>query len=77
MPGVKVTVQNQAARDDLTVTTSSSSDDVINLPQQGRYVITVEAPNFKRATVNLSVSAGDRARAEAQPRVGEVDVLQL
>ena len=72
MPGVKVTIQNQATRDDRTVNTNSTGDYIVNLLPAGQYVITVEAPSFKRSTVNLSVSAGDRARADVQLQVGEV-----
>src|SRR5216684_4065768 len=68
----KVTVQNTATNDIKTTTTNAAGDYVFNLVQPGQYTITVEMPSFKKATVNLSVSAGDRARANVQLQVGEV-----
>jgi hypothetical protein len=36
--------------------------------QPGQYTITVEATSFKKSLVNLTVSAGDRARANVDLR---------
>ena len=72
MPGVKVTVQNAATNETKTATSNATGDFIFNLMQPGQYTVTVEAPSFKKASVNLAVSAGDRARANVQLQVGEV-----
>jgi hypothetical protein len=72
IPGVKVTVQNTATNDTKTTTSNATGDFVFNLMQPGQYTVTVEAPAFKKGTVSLAVSAGDRARANVQLQVGEV-----
>src|SRR6266436_1605832 len=72
IPGVKVTVQNTATNDTKTTTSNATGDFIFNLMQPGQYTVTVEAPAFRKATVNLAVSAGDRARANVQLQVGEV-----
>jgi hypothetical protein len=68
----KVTVQNTATNDTKTTTTNAAGEYVFNLVQPGQYTIAVEMPSFKKATVNLTVSAGDRARANVQLQVGDV-----
>jgi hypothetical protein len=68
----KVTVQNTATNDVKTTTTSAAGEYVFNLVQPGQYTITVEMPSFKKSTVNLTVSAGDRARANVLLTVGDV-----
>ena len=68
----KVTVQNTATNDVKTTTTNAAGDYVFNLVQPGQYTITVEMASFKKATVNLAVSAGDRARANVLLTVGDV-----
>ncbi|PYT23942.1 MAG: TonB-dependent receptor, partial [Acidobacteria bacterium] len=73
VPNVKVTAQNIATNDTKTVMTSSTGDYVFNLMIPGQYTITAEAPSFKKSTVNLTVSAGDRARADIQLQVGDLD----
>ena len=72
IPNVKVTVVNTATNDTKTTTTGSNGDYIFNLMIPGTYTLTVEAPSFKRATVNLAVSAGDRARSNVQLQVGDV-----
>ena len=68
----KVTVVNTGTNDIKVETTNGSGDYVFNLLPPGQYVITVEAPSFKKSTINLTVSAGDRARANVQLQVGDV-----
>jgi hypothetical protein len=68
----KVTVQNLATNDIKTTTTNAAGDYVFNLLPSGQYTVTVEMPSFKKATVNLAVSAGDRARANVLLTVGDV-----
>jgi len=68
----KVTIVNLATGDTRTVQTSSSGDFVVNLLPPGQYTVTVEAPGFRRSVTNLTLIAGDRARADARLQVGEV-----
>jgi len=72
IPGAKVTVQNLATNDTKTATSNATGDFIFNLMQPGQYTVTVEATSFRKATVSLAVSAGDRARANVQLQVGEV-----
>ena len=72
LPNAKVTVQNLATNEVKTATTNSAGDYIFNLMQPGQYTITVEAPSFKKSVVNLTVSAGDRARANVELQVGDV-----
>src|SRR5215470_16686193 len=72
LPNAKVTVQNTATNETKTATTNTAGDYVFNLMQPGQYTITVEAPSFKKSVVNLTVSAGDRARANVELQVGDV-----
>jgi hypothetical protein len=72
LPNAKVTVQNIATNETRTATTSAEGEYVFNLLPSGQYTITVEAPSFKKSTVNLTVSAGDRARANVVLQVGDV-----
>ena len=72
IPNVKITITNTATNDAKTVTTSSTGDFVVNLLPSGQYTVTAEAPSFKKATVNLSVVTGDRARADIKLEVGSV-----
>ena len=72
IPNVKVTVTNTATNDTKTTTTSSSGDYIFNLMPSGSYMISAEAPSFKKATISLNVVSGDRARANVQLQVGDV-----
>jgi len=72
VPNVKVTAQNIATNDTKTVMTSSTGVYVFNLMIPGQYTITAEAPSFKKSTVSLTVSAGDRARADIQLQLGDL-----
>src|SRR5207253_4140561 len=72
IPDVRVTAQNIATNDTKTVLTSSTGDYVFNLMIPGQYTITAEAPSFKKSTVSLTVSAGDRARADIQLQLGDL-----
>ncbi len=72
VPTAKVTVENLATHEIRTTQSSGSGDYVVNLLQPGQYTVSVEAPSFKKATINLTLTAGDRARADVQLQVGEV-----
>src|SRR6266852_1213156 len=73
VPNVKVTAQNVATNDTKTVMTSTTGEYVFNLMIPGQYTITAEAVSFKKSTASLTVSAGDRARADIQLQVGDVN----
>src|SRR5881296_3363992 len=75
VPNVKVTAQNIATNDTKTVMTSSTGDYVFNLMIPGQYTITTEAVSFKKSTVSLTVSAGDRARADIQLQLGDLSEM--
>ena len=72
VPGVKVTATNTSTNDVKTATTNATGDYILNLMLPGPYTITGESPAFKKAVITLSVSAGDRARADMQLQVGNV-----
>ena len=72
VPAARVNIENLATHEIRTTQSSASGDYVVNLLQPGQYTVTVEAPSFKKATINLTLTAGDRARADAQLQVGEV-----
>jgi hypothetical protein len=72
LPNAKVSVQSLATNEVKTATTNAAGDYIFNLMQPGQYTITVEAPSFKKSVVNLTVSAGDRARANVELQVGDV-----
>ena len=72
VPNVKVTAQNIATNDTKTVMTSSTGEYVFNLMIPGQYTITAEAASFRKSTVSLTVSAGDRARADIQLQLGDL-----
>src|SRR5215471_7084198 len=78
VPGVKVTATNTSTNDVKTATTNATGDYIFNLMIPGQYTVTGEAPSFRKATISLSVSAGDRARADMQLQVGNVtEVVQV
>src|SRR5262244_1777103 len=78
LPNVKVTAQNIATNDMKTVMTSSTGEYVFNLMIPGQYTVTGEAPSFRKAAISLTVSAGDRARADMQLQVGNVtEIVQV
>ena len=74
VPGAKVTVTNEATKQSIVLTTSSSGAYIANTLDPALYTVLVEAPNFKKAivqgvkvntasvsTVNISVQAGNVA----------------
>src|SRR6266699_1137724 len=75
VPNVIVTARNIATNDTKTVMTSSTGEYVFNLMIPGQYTITTEAVSFKKSTVSLTVSAGDRARADIQLQLGDLSEL--
>ena len=78
VPGVKINAINTSTNDVKTATTNATGDYIFNLMIPGQYTVTGEAPSFRKATISLSVSAGDRARADMQLQVGNVtEVVQV
>lgn len=67
-----VTVENADTRERRTGTTSATGEFVFNLLQPGRYTVSVQSKGFKTANSTLTVSAGDRARANMELQVGDV-----
>src|SRR5882724_3570186 len=72
MPNAKITVENQTTREVRTTVTSGSGDYVVNLLPSGQYTVSMEAPSFKKTSITVALSAGDRARVDAQLQVGDV-----
>ena len=78
VPGVRVAATNMSTNDVKTASTNTTGEYIFNLMPPGQYTITGESPSFKKATISLSVSAGDRARADMQLQVGNVtEVIQV
>ncbi len=66
-----VTVRNLGTNDTRTGKTDSSGTYTFSLLQPGHYSIRVESPGFKASTTtDLSIEAGDRARADAHLETG-------
>jgi hypothetical protein len=72
VPNAKISVENQTTREVRTAVSSGSGDYVINLLPPGQYTVSVEAPSFKKTTIAVTLSTGDRARVDARLQVGDV-----
>ncbi len=71
IPNAAVTVRNLGTNETRTARTDNSGTYTFSLLQPGHYSVRVESPGFKAATTsNLSVEAGDRARADAHLETG-------
>jgi len=71
IPGAQVTVVNIGTQSKRTIVTNGSGDFQFTLLPVGRYTVTVKANGFSTSsTQDLSVEAGDRARADAHMQVG-------
>ena len=71
IPGATVTLTNNGTHEKRTTTTSSSGDYTFSLLPVGTYSVSVNLTGFKTANVNnLSVEAGDRARADVPLTTG-------
>jgi hypothetical protein len=71
LPNAAVTLRNLGTNAIRTTRTNGSGDYTFNLLQPGHYSLRVEAQGFKTSTTeNLSVEAGDRARADARLEIG-------
>ena len=71
IPNASVTLRNTETNETRKATGSSSGEYVFSLLPVGRYTVTVAMPGFKSSvTSNLSVEAGDRARADVKLETG-------
>jgi hypothetical protein len=70
VPNTKVVITNTATNDSRSGQTNSQGEYVFTLLKPGRYSIRVEAPGFKAFLGSVTISAGDRARVDAQMQVG-------
>ncbi len=71
LPNANVTLTNLGTREQRNAVTNGSGDYTFTLLPVGRYSVSVRAPGFKVSTIeNLSVEAGDRARADAHLELG-------
>jgi len=72
VPKVTVTLVNLDTQDRRVDISNSSGEYQFTLLPAGRYSLTAKATDFKTTTLNLSVEAGDRARADIQLITGGV-----
>ncbi len=70
VPNAKVTITNTATNEPRSGQTGSSGDYVFTFLNPGRYTVRVEASGFKSSVSPVTISAGDRARVDAQLQVG-------
>ena len=71
IPGATVTLTNTDNQAKRTTTTNGSGDYSFTLLPVGHYSVTVKASGFNTSsTQDLSVEAGDRARADAHMQIG-------
>jgi hypothetical protein len=70
VPNSKVTITNIATNNSRSGHTNSTGEFVFTLLPPGRYSVRVEGTGFKAFVGNVTVSAGDRARVDAQLQVG-------
>ncbi len=72
VPNATVTLTNTSTNVSQTAQTSGDGNYLFTLLQVGSYVVKVQATGFKTATAPaLSLSSGDRARADIKLEVGE------
>ncbi len=70
VPNSKVTITNIATNEARSSHANSFGEYVFTLLPPGRYSVRVEGTGFKAFIGNVTVSAGDRARVDAQLQVG-------
>ena len=71
IPNASVTLTNLGTNEKRTTQTSSGGDFAFTLLKPAHYSVAVKAPGFKASiTPDLSVEAGDRARADAHLQLG-------
>jgi hypothetical protein len=72
LPGVSVTVENEATRATRTQTTTDTGDYVFNLLPIGTYTVKIELQGFTPQTARVTLASGDRARVDGRLTVGSV-----
>ncbi len=73
IPNATVTLVNNGTHEKRTTTSSGSGDYTFSLLPVGSYTVTVNSSGFKTSAVaNLSIEAGDRARADVKLTAGSV-----
>lgn len=72
VPNAKVTITNTATKETRVSQTNSVGDYVFTFLLPAHYSVKVEAPAFKAFVAEVAVSAGDRARVNAQLQVGTI-----
>jgi hypothetical protein len=70
VPNAKVTITSPATKETRSAQTNSVGDYVFTFLHPGRYSVRIEAPTFRAFVSEVAVSAGDRARVDAQLQVG-------
>jgi hypothetical protein len=70
VPNTKVIITNTGTNDSRTGQSNSQGEFVFTLLKPGRYSVRVEATGFKAFVGTVTISAGDRARVDAQMQVG-------
>jgi carboxypeptidase family protein len=72
LPGVTVTIENQATHDVRTAPTNETGDYLFNLLPIGTYTVKVELQGFSTQTTRVALSAGDRVRFDPKLQLGAV-----
>src|ERR1700742_687431 len=70
VPNAKVTLTNLATNEARTIQSNSEGEYTFTFLKPGSYSVKVEGSGFKAFVGNVNVSAGDRARLNAQLQVG-------
>ncbi len=71
VPAARLTLENLATHETRNAQTNAEGDYIFNLVPIGHYSVLIEARLFKAFQVtDLAVSAGDRARVDAQLQIG-------
>src|SRR5258708_30287472 len=70
LPNAKVTITNTATNEVRSGQTNSTGDYVFTFLNPGHYSVRVETTGFKASVSPITISAGDRARVDAQMQVG-------
>ncbi len=70
VPNTKVVITNTSTNDSRAGRTNSVGEYVFTLLLPGRYSVRIEANGFRTFVGTVTISAGDRARVDAQMKVG-------
>ncbi len=76
--GAKVTARNQQTNEEKTATTSDDGNYTVPFLQPGKYTVTVEAPNFKKAESDIvELHTADKATMDVKLEIGQVEQTVL